>query len=111
MLYALLIYDLVMVISIATNTSLTAYDWTKIGYTGWFYAANDLGAILAILFPISLMIAILRTKSLSSIYYWIPVLLTGYSLLMLGTKVGYGALLIGLLAAVVICFIKWFKTR
>ena len=48
-LYALLVYDLVMIISIATNTSLTAYDWTKIGYTGWFYAANDLGAILAIL--------------------------------------------------------------
>ena len=109
MLYALLIFDFVMVISIATNTSLTAYDWTKIGYTGWFYAANDLGAILAILFPISLMIAIFKSKSLSSIYYWIPVLLTGYSLLMLGTKVGYGALLIGLVAAVVICFIKWFK--
>ena len=91
MLYALLIFDLVMVISIVTNTSLTAYDWTKIGYTGWFYAANDLGAILAMLFPISLMIAIFKSKSLSSIYYWIPVLLTGYSLLMLGPKLGYGA--------------------
>ena len=110
-LYALLVYDLVMIISIATNTSLTAYDWTKIGYTGWFYAANDLGAILAILFPISLMIAIKRTIRLSSIYYWVPVLLTAFSLLMLGTKVGYGALLIGLLAAVVTCWISWFRKR
>ena len=110
-LYALLVYDLVMIISIATNTSLTAYDWTKIGYTGWFYAANDLGAILAILFPISLMIAIKRTINLSSIYHWVPVLLTAFSLLMLGTKVGYGALLIGLLAAVVTCWISWFRKR
>ena len=110
-LYALLVYDLVMIISIATNTSLTAYDWTKIGYTGWFYAANDLGAILAILFPICLMIAIKRTISLSSIYHWVPVLLTAFSLLMLGTKVGYGALLIGLLAAVVTCWISWFRKR
>jgi hypothetical protein len=110
-LYALLVYDLVMIISIATNTSLTAYDWTKIGYTGWFYAANDLGAILAILFPISLMIAIKRTIRLSSIYYWVPALLTAFSLLMLGTKVGYGALLIGLLAAVVTCWVSWFRKR
>jgi hypothetical protein len=110
-LYALLVYDLVMVISIATNTSLTAYDWTKIGFTGWFYAANDLGAILAILFPICLMIAIKKTIKMSSIYYWIPVLLTAFSLLMLGTKVGYGALLIGLLAAVVTCWISWFRKR
>ena len=110
-LYALLVYDLVMIISIATNTSLTAYDWTKVGYTGWFYAANDLGAILAILFPISLMIAIKRTINLSSIYHWVPVLLTAFSLLLLGTKVGYGALLIGLLAAVVTCWISWFRKR
>ena len=63
------------------------------------------------LFPICLMIAIKRTLKLSSIYHWVPVLLTAFSLLMLGTKVGYGALLIGLLAAVVTCWISWFRKR
>jgi hypothetical protein len=110
-LWSILIINSVMVISIATGTSLKSYDWTKIGYTGWFFAGNEIGAILAILFPLTLTYAILETKNLKYIYYWIPVFLTGFSLLMLGTKVGYGALFIGLFVSLFICFSNWFLRK
>ena len=62
-LNAILIINSVMIISILTSTSLQSYDYTKIGYTGWFFAGNEIGAILAILFPISLMIAVHKNKN------------------------------------------------
>jgi MFS family permease len=110
-LWSILIINSVMVIAIATGTSLKSYDWTKIGYTGWFFAGNEIGAILAILFPVTLTYAILETKTVKYIYYWIPVVLTGFSLVMLGTKVGYGALFIGLFVSLFICFINWFLRK
>lgn len=104
-LYAILIIDAVMVISIATSTSLKSYNYLKSGYTGWFSAGNEIGAILAITFPITIIYAISKTTSAKLFYYWIPVVFTGYSLLMIGTKVGYGALMIGLVISLVMCIL------
>lgn len=109
--YALLIIDVVMIVSISTSTSLKAYDYTKIGYSGWFFAGNELGAILAITFPVAIIYAISKTTSAKLSYNWIPVILTGYSLLMLGTKVGYGSLVISLGICLVMCFITWFRKK
>jgi hypothetical protein len=107
-LYAILIINLVMIISLLTSTSLSSYDYTKIGYTGWFFAGNEIGAILAIIFPISIIYALTKTTQASLSYYWLPVILTAFSLLMLGTKVGYGALLLGLAVTLFMCFVMWF---
>jgi hypothetical protein len=107
-LYAILIINLVMIISILTSTSLSSYDYTKTGYTGWFFAGNEIGAILAIIFPISIIYALTKTTQASLSYYWLPVILTAFSLLMLGTKVGYGALLLGLAVTLFMCFVMWF---
>ncbi|MFK4998713.1 O-antigen ligase family protein [Bacillus sp. N9] len=69
-----------MVVSIATSTSISSYDHTKIGYTGWFYAGNEIGAILAIISPIVLYNCIKSTTSIKQLYAWIPFLLMGFSL-------------------------------
>ena len=39
-----------MVISISTSTDFGSYEWMKVGSRGWFYAGNELGSILAIIF-------------------------------------------------------------
>lgn len=110
-LYSILVINAVMIISVLTNTSFQSYDYTKIGYSGWFFAGNEIGAIIAMLFPIIIALAVNKTRTTSSIYYWIPVVLTGVSLLLLGTKVGYGALIIGLIVTIGVCFINWFMKK
>ncbi|KIL43009.1 hypothetical protein KR50_34120 [Jeotgalibacillus campisalis] len=104
-----LIIGLVMLVSILTNTSLMSYSWTKVGYTGWFFAGNELGAILAVILPILLYFAIINTTRIKHIYLWVPVILASFSLLMIGTKVGFGAVGITLaigLASIVFALIK-----
>ncbi|KIL49890.1 hypothetical protein KP78_13580 [Jeotgalibacillus soli] len=101
------IIGMVMFISIVTNTSLKSYEYTKTGFTGWFFAGNELSGLLAIILPITLYFAIMMTKEIKHLYLWIPFMLGGYSLLMIGTKVGYGAVVITLgigLASILISF-------
>ncbi|MDG5471573.1 O-antigen ligase family protein [Jeotgalibacillus sp. ET6] len=106
-----LIIGLVMLISILTNTSQMSYSWTKVGYTGWFFAGNELGAILAVILPILLYFAIVKTTRFKDAYMWIPVILAGYSLLMIGTKVGFGAVAITLAIGFASILIALFKKR
>lgn len=105
--YAMLITGLVMVISTLTSTNLPTYSYEevnlKIGSTGWFFAGNELGSFLAICFPIVVLSSIKMTTSSSRLYYWIPSILMIVSLIAIGTKVAYGALIIILLIALLMC--------
>ena len=80
-----------MVISISTSTDFGSYEWMKVGSRGWFYAGNELGSILAIIFLLWYYI-LFKTKSWKHILYWIPSLLMIYSLIQVGTKVGMGSI-------------------
>jgi O-antigen ligase like membrane protein len=101
--YSAVIINLVMVVSMLTGTDYRSYDYTKLGSKGWFFAANDLSIILAITFPIVVLYSIQKTTAMAKAYYWIPTLLSVYSLIAVGTKVGYGAMVGVLLVAVVMC--------
>ncbi|MDM8359813.1 O-antigen ligase family protein [Bacillus thuringiensis] len=90
--YSTLIINAIMVISISTSTDFGSYEWMKVGSRGWFYAGNELGSILAIIFPIVVLYSIQKTKSWKHILYWIPSLLMIYSLIQVGTKVGMGSI-------------------
>ncbi|WP_242271580.1 O-antigen ligase family protein [Bacillus cereus group sp. BfR-BA-01310] len=90
--YSTLIINAVMVISISTSTDFGSYEWMKVGSRGWFYAGNELGSILAIIFPIVVLYSIQKTKSVKHVLYWIPSLLMIYSLIQVGTKVGMGSI-------------------
>ncbi|MCQ6278670.1 O-antigen ligase family protein [Bacillus sp. EB600] len=87
--YAMTIIGIVMVIAAVTGTSYQSYEGGKAGYIGWFYAGNELSAILAMGFPIIVLTALKKSK-----WYWIPVFLVIFSLLSLGTKVGYLTILL-----------------
>ncbi|MED3716488.1 O-antigen ligase family protein [Geobacillus thermodenitrificans] len=83
-----------------TGTSLASYQYEKIGRKGWFFAGNELGAIMAIGLPVALLVAIQRVTRQLSLLYWVPTWLLIYSLLGLGTKVGYGAVFFTLLTVI-----------
>lgn len=92
---------LIFVIAHLTGTSINSYAWNKIGYSAWFYAGNEIGAIMAIIMPIVTLWAIERTNTYKQAYYWIPVVIMSFSMIMLGTKVGYGGILIVLLTVII----------
>ncbi|HSP22980.1 MAG TPA: O-antigen ligase family protein [Planococcus sp. (in: firmicutes)] len=96
-----LIIGLVFVISQITGTSLSNYSHTKVGFTGWFYAGNEIGAIMAIVLPIMALYGTQKTDSWKKPWAWIPFLLLSLGMLALGTKVGYGGILIVLLSVLV----------
>ncbi|WP_433773395.1 O-antigen ligase family protein [Bacillus wiedmannii] len=98
--YSTLITNAIMVISISTSTDFGSYEWMKVGSRGWFYAGNELGSILAIIFPIVVLYSIQKTKSMKHVLYWIPSLLMIYSLIQVGTKVGMGSIGATLAAAI-----------
>lgn len=110
-LYASLFIGIVMFISIVTNTDFQSYDYSKIGSSGWFYAANELSAILAIIFPIVVLYANHKTTSFKKAYYWIPVVLAIYASIVVGTKVGYGAVILTLGVAVFFSFVEYIMKR
>ncbi|ALC50166.1 hypothetical protein COD10_08850 [Bacillus thuringiensis] len=109
--YSTLIINAIMVISISTSTDFGSYEWMKVGSRGWFYAGNELGSILAIIFPIVVLYSIQKTKSWKHILYWIPSLLMIYSLIQVGTKVGMGSIGATLAAAIGIIVLQLLFNR
>ncbi|ENQ3077459.1 O-antigen ligase family protein [Bacillus cereus] len=113
-LYASLFMSIVMVISIATGTDYQSYtvsEISKIGSKGWFYAANEISAILAITFPVVVLYSIHKTTSFTQAYYWLPTILALYSSIMIGTKVGYISSIATLGVALFFSFIEYMMKR
>ncbi|WNS81245.1 O-antigen ligase family protein [Domibacillus sp. DTU_2020_1001157_1_SI_ALB_TIR_016] len=107
-LYASLIISAVFLVSFVTGTSLSNYSHTKIGFSGWFYAGNEIGAIMAIILPVTALYAIEKTNRVKEWRYWIPFVLLAVSMQFLGTKVGYGGIVVVLLAAFFSMLILYF---
>lgn len=82
------IIALTMVLSWITGSAFDTYleSSGKIGTSGWFFSGNEIGALLSIIFPITLYNAFYNSKS----HKWEIVLaiIIGIALLALGTKVG-----------------------
>ncbi|WP_000247531.1 O-antigen ligase family protein, partial [Bacillus cereus] len=110
-LYATLILSITMIVAMQTGTDFPSYPHSKIGSRGWFFAGNDLSSLFAIMFPIIVLYSIHKTTSFSKIYYWIPTILAMYASIMVGTKVGYGAIVITLGVALFFSFIEYMINR
>lgn len=63
------------------------------------------------MFPIIVLYSIHKTTSFSKIYYWIPTILAMYASIMVGTKVGYGAIVLTLGVALLFSFIEYMVHR
>lgn len=96
-----LIIGAVFIIAQVTGTSLSNYAHSKVGYSGWFYAGNEIGAIMAIVLPILALYAIERTTKVKKPWFWIPFVMLSLGMLALGTKVGYGGILVVLLSVLI----------
>ncbi|AJG94974.1 O-antigen ligase family protein [Bacillus tropicus] len=110
-LYATLILSISIITAMATGTDFASYPNSKIGSRGWFFAGNDLSSIFAIMFPIVVLYSVHKTTSFSKVYYWIPTVLAMYASIMIGTKVGYGAIVITLGIALFFLFIEYMMHR
>ncbi|HDR7962652.1 MULTISPECIES: O-antigen ligase family protein [Bacillus] len=110
-LYATLILSISIIAAMATGTDFPSYPNSKIGSRGWFFAGNDLSSIFAIMFPIVVLYSVHKTTSFSKVYYWIPTVLAMYASIMIGTKVGYGAIVITLGIALFFLFIEYMIHR
>jgi hypothetical protein len=96
-----LIIGAIFIIAQVTGTSLSNYAHSKVGYSGWFYAGNEIGAIMAIVLPILALYAIERTTKVKKPWFWIPFVMLSLGMLALGTKVGYGGILVVLLSVLI----------
>lgn len=110
-LYATLILSISIITAMATGTDFPSYPNSKIGSRGWFFAGNDLSSIFAIMFPIVVLYSVHKTTSFSKVYYWIPTVLAMYASIMIGAKVGYGAIVITLGIALFFLFIEYMMHR
>src|SRR5699024_7717031 len=84
------IIGLSMFVSEITGTNIEAYDGIlKSGNSGWYFAANELGALLAICYPILIWFSLKQISIKKIILSWVIVVSSSYSLVAIGTKVGY----------------------
>lgn len=102
--YAALIYITVIILADITHTNFYSYQYAKLGHVGWFYAANEIGAILAILAPVAINDAIKQRP----VYISVPfIILYGYVMLIIGTKVPF----LGFMGTLIALFIAYLIKR
>ncbi|MFS0674973.1 O-antigen ligase family protein [Ornithinibacillus sp. 179-J 7C1 HS] len=112
------IISLVMLMAVLTGTGKQSYEryekWDFFpteGHSGWFYSANDLGALLAIGFS-GMLLYVLNTKDVKKKYLLAPfILLVAWAMQEIGTKVGIGGALIPLTIGTVIALIYALFTK
>ncbi|WNF37318.1 O-antigen ligase family protein [Bacillaceae bacterium IKA-2] len=106
---AMTIVGVVFLITTMTGTGFDTYRHMKAGNKGLFNAGNEIGAILSIGLPIVILYGIKCTEKVRDFYCWIPSLLVIFSLVMLGTKVGYLAVMVTLVITFFFLAINQFK--
>jgi len=105
------IISLIMIVAHFTNTSFSSYSYYKLGESGWFYAANELSAIVSIAFPVMIWYALKKINAWAKVYYWLTIILAIYSALLIGTKGSLLALLFSLCMGILAGVIQFFQNR
>lgn len=104
LLYNLITYAFLMLFPYITNTSFNSYRYNNVdGENGWFYAANETGAIITIL--LSSLYVFMDNKNKLKIFVVVPLMLP---LALMGTKVSYlGLILVVLLVIILYILNNW----
>ena len=85
----LMIYTSIIFIATVTNTYFNSYNSNGYGSVGWFYAANEIGSIMAILIPFTISSLVNDTDRL---LHTLACAMCIASTMFLGTKVPFLAL-------------------
>lgn len=104
---AMLIVSTSMFLAVLTGTASETYEWNKFGFKGWFYSGNELGSIVAISFPLVYLYTLKKVENIRKAYYFIPLIMLAIVSILLGTKVGYFAVLGAALIVFFSYFIYW----
>lgn len=110
------LYAFVILLAYVTGTSLVSYR-SGYGYKGWFYAANEVGCIIAVAGPIAIWYCIRVLPTLTKKTWWKGVLVAAalFSIVFaanyIGTKIIFMAVLLYCLAAFVWCLVGAIRER
>ena len=96
----LLIYILLLFIPTITNLDFSSYAYSKEGSIGWFNSTNEIGAILSILLPISILYLF---KLKNKVIIGIILIISIYTYFSIGTKVP----ILSIMLIMLIFFIKY----
>lgn len=111
MVYTLIAYTLLLLVPYFTKTGFTSYnDNKRIGYIGWFFAGNEISAIMLILVPFYFTNLKSRLEN-KKWYYLLLIIPIIYAIFLLGTKASWYGLLLLLLTSCIIFFIKEKKNK
>ena len=93
--FNIIFIGLVMVLASLTDSGKRSYSMlAKSGHSGWFFSANEISAILAMGFGIMLLYIIGKREISKKIIFLPFVFIAGWSMLTVGTKVAFLALIV-----------------
>ena len=99
------LYASVIPIAVITGTSFVSYGNAGYGYRGWFYAANEVGCIMALAAPFTIHYCLKVAPTITKRTWWKGALVAWFLLSIavsanfLGTKIVFGAILLYCAAA------------
>lgn len=111
------VYASVIPIAVATGTSFVSYGNAGMGFRGWFYAANEVGCIMAITAPFTMQYCTQVLSEVTRKTWWKGALAAwalfavAMSANFLGTKIIFGAILLYGVAAFVWQAVGLFRER
>ncbi len=101
------LYASVIPVAVLTGTSFVSYGNSGYGFRGWFYAANEVGCVMALTAPFTVWYCLQVLPTVTKKTWWkaVPALLAmgavAYSANFLGTKIVFGAIALYCAAAFV----------
>ena len=92
-LISLGLYALIIIVGYLTNTAFNSYFESKVGTSGYFHSANEIGAIISILLPFAFGYVFNKVSLKKFLYLFIII----SAILLLGTKTPFISLFICLI--------------
>ncbi len=89
--FEVVLYSALIILPEVTNTAFSSYIGNNKGTVGWFYAANEIGAIMVALFPFLYYLLFQREGIIKTSIIFIIVIL---AMTLLGTKTSFLGMLI-----------------
>ena len=111
------IYCSVILAAWLTGTSNVSYANSGYGYNGWFYAANEIGCIIALTAPFTLYHCVKMVLAVTKKTWWkVPVIIwclaaVAFSANFIGTKIVFLFVLVYALAGLVWTLFRLWKAR
>lgn len=103
-----IIYALLIILPEVTGTAFSSYIGNNKGTVGWFFAANEIGAIMVALFPFLYYLLFERVSLIKTVLIFSVVIL---AMTLLGTKTSFLGMLITEIAYALYFILNYKKNR